>query len=44
MADTLDVGNTTGTAQLHANAFVDDPFVRFLSPPEVVVTVTMKKK
>jgi hypothetical protein len=33
-----------GHAQFHVNVFTEDSFVRFLNTPEVVVTVTMKKK
>ncbi len=43
-ADPLDLASATGTSQFHVNVFTDDPFVRFLSTPEVMVTVTMKKK
>jgi YbbR domain-containing protein len=44
VADPIDLGGATGTSQYHVNVFTDDPFVRFLSTPEVVVTVAMKKK
>jgi YbbR domain-containing protein len=44
VADPIDLANTTGTAQFHVNVFTEDSFVRFLNTPEVVVTVTMKKK
>jgi YbbR domain-containing protein len=44
IADPIDLSNTTGTSQFHVNVFTDDSFVRFLGTPEVVVTVTMKKK
>ena len=43
-ADPIDLANATGTSQFHVNVFTDDSFVRFLNTPEVVVTVTMKKK
>ena len=43
-ADPIDLANTTATSQFHVNVFMDDSFVRFLNTPEVVVTVTMKKK
>jgi YbbR domain-containing protein len=42
--DPIDVSNVTGTAEFHVNLFVDDPFLRFDSEPEAMVTVTMKKK
>jgi YbbR domain-containing protein len=44
VADPIDLANITGTAQFHVNAFTEDSFVRFVNAPEVVVTVTMKKK
>jgi YbbR domain-containing protein len=43
-ADPIDLANTTDTSQFHVNVFTEDSLVRFLSTPEVVVTVTMKKK
>jgi len=42
--DSIDVSSAVNTAQLHVNAFVTDPFVRFEGSPEVLVTVTMKKQ
>jgi len=33
-----------GTAEFRVNAFVEDPYVRFLGSPQVVVTVSMKKR
>ena len=44
MTDQLDVSNVSGTSEFHVNVFVDDPFVRFESTPEAVVTVMMKKR
>ena len=44
VADPIDLSGTTGTSQFHVNTFTEDSFVRFLNAPEVVVTVTMKKK
>ena len=44
IADPIDLSNKTGTSQFHVNVFTEDSFVRFLGTPEVVVTVTMKKK
>jgi len=41
--DPVDVSNVVGTQQFHVNAFVANPYVRFESSPQVVVTVTMKK-
>ena len=43
VTDPVDSAGVVGTAQFRVNAFVDDPYVRFLQP-RVVVTVTMKKK
>jgi YbbR domain-containing protein len=44
LTDQIDISNVTGTSEFHVNAFVDDPFLRFESAPEVVVTVSMKKR
>lgn len=44
LADPIDLANITGTTEFHVNVFAEDPFVRFLTTPEAVVTVTMKKK
>ena len=44
MTDAVDVSNATGTVQFPVNTFVEDAFVRFVTSPEAVVTVTMKKK
>ena len=43
-ADPIDLASATGTSQFHVNVFTDDAFVRFLTTPEVLVTVTMKRK
>jgi YbbR domain-containing protein len=42
--DPIDVSSAVDTAQVHVDAFLPDPFVRFEGSPEVVVTVTMKKQ
>lgn len=42
--DPVDVSGVTGDADFHVNAFLNDPYVRFESSPQVDVTVTMKKK
>jgi YbbR domain-containing protein len=42
--DPIDVSSAIETEQLHVNAFISDPFVRFAGSPEVVVTVTMKRQ
>jgi YbbR domain-containing protein len=44
VADPIDVSSTATAAQFHVNVFTEDSFVRFTDSPEVVVTVTMKKK
>jgi len=41
--DVVDVPSAGVSAQSKVNAFVSDPFVRIISSPQVVVTVTMKK-
>lgn len=42
--DPINLSTVVGTAQFHVNAFVDDPYVRVRTSPQVVVAVTMKKK
>jgi hypothetical protein len=42
--DPVDVSAKAGTAQYRVNAFLDDPYVRFQSSPQVEVDITMKKK
>jgi YbbR domain-containing protein len=44
VTDPVDVSNTVGTAEFRANAYSDDPYVRFQTSPQVVVTLTMKKR
>ncbi|MGA2723001.1 MAG: CdaR family protein [Bryobacteraceae bacterium] len=44
VTDPVDLSSAAGTSEFRVNAFVDDSFVRFHSSPQVVVTVTMKKK
>lgn len=41
--DPVDVSAATGVLELRVNAFVHDPFVRLVSPPQVSVTVTMRQ-
>lgn len=43
VTDPIDVSNVVGTKEFQVNAFVDNQYVRFQSPPLVAVTVTMKK-
>ena len=33
----------TGVVETHVNAFVQDPFVRLVSPPAVTVKITMRR-
>jgi YbbR domain-containing protein len=44
VTDPVDVSGVVGSSEFRVNAFVDDPYVRFRGTPQVVVTVTMKKK
>jgi YbbR domain-containing protein len=44
VTDPVDLSSVVGTSHFRVNAFVDDSFVRFHSSPQVVVTITMKKK
>lgn len=44
VTDPVDVSNVVGTSEFRVNAYVDDPYVRFHSSPQVAVSVTMKKK
>jgi YbbR domain-containing protein len=42
--DPVDVSAVVGSSEFRVNAFVNDDFVRFQSPSQVTVSVTMKKK
>jgi YbbR domain-containing protein len=44
ITDPVDVSSAVATSQFRASAFVSDPYVRFESSPQVVVTVKMKKQ
>jgi YbbR domain-containing protein len=44
VTDPVDLSSALDTSTFRVNAFVEDSFVRFHSSPQVVVTVTMKKK
>jgi hypothetical protein len=44
VTDPVDVSAVVGTSEFRVNAFVDDPYVRFQTSPQVRVTVTMRKK
>jgi hypothetical protein len=41
--DRVDVSGVVGSAEFRVNAYVEDPYVRFLGSPQVTVTVVMKK-
>lgn len=43
-SDLVDVSSVVGSSEFRVNTFVDDPFVRFATSPQMVVAVTMKKK
>jgi YbbR domain-containing protein len=44
MTDPVTLPDAPGTAQFHVNVFIADSFVQFVKSPQVLVTVTMKKK
>ncbi|MGA2267425.1 MAG: CdaR family protein [Bryobacteraceae bacterium] len=44
VTDPVDISSVTGKSEFRVNAFVEDPYVRFQSSPQVTVTVTMKKR
>lgn len=44
VTDPVDVSSVVGSSEFRVNAFVDDPYVRFETSPQVRVAVTMKKK
>jgi YbbR domain-containing protein len=44
VTDPIDVSNVVGSSEFRVNAFVTDAFVRFQESPQVMVTVTMKRK
>ncbi len=44
VTDPVDVSGVVGSSEFRVNAFVDDPYVRFKAAPQVVVTITMKKR
>ena len=41
--DSVDVSTLVGSGRFRVNAFVQDPYVRFQSAPQVTVTITMKR-
>ena len=42
--DPVDVSDAVGSSEFRVNAFVEDPYVRFRTSPQVVVAVTMARK
>jgi YbbR domain-containing protein len=44
LTDPVDVSNAQGTAAFPVNVYVNDAYVRFHTPPQVVVRVTMGKR
>jgi YbbR domain-containing protein len=42
--DPIDLSGVSDHAEMRISAFVEDAYVRFQSPPTVLVSVTMKKK
>lgn len=42
--DPMDVSSVVGSSEFRVNAFLDDPYVRFDSAPQITVKVTMKKQ
>jgi YbbR domain-containing protein len=44
VTDPVNVGSAVGVAEFRVNAFVEDPYVRFLDSAQVAVTITMRKK
>jgi len=43
LTDSVDVSALVGFGTFRVNAFVEDPYVRFQSAPQVTVTITMKR-
>ncbi|MBZ5728178.1 MAG: hypothetical protein LAP87_24730 [Acidobacteriia bacterium] len=44
VTDPVDVSTMAGSSRFSVNAFLEDPYVRFQSSPQVSVDVTMRKK
>jgi hypothetical protein len=44
VTDRVDVSSVVGSSEFRVNAFVEDPYVRFVGSPQVTVSVTMKKR
>jgi YbbR domain-containing protein len=44
VTDPVDVSSVVGSSEFRVNAFIEDPYVRFVGSPQVTVSVTMKKK
>ena len=43
LTDPIDISTAAGFLKVKANTYVTDPFVRFQSPPQAIVSVTMRK-
>jgi hypothetical protein len=44
VTDPVDVSTVVGSSEFRVNAYLEDPYVRFRSSPQVTVSVTMKKQ
>jgi YbbR domain-containing protein len=42
--DPVDVSSVVGSSEFRVNAYLDSPFLRFASSPQITVKVTMKKE
>ena len=44
VTDPVDVATVVGSSEFRVNAYLEDPYVRFRSSPQVTVSVAMKKQ
>ncbi len=44
VTDPVDVSTVVGSQEFRVNAYIDDPYVRFETSPQVTVTAVMKKE
>jgi YbbR domain-containing protein len=42
--DPVDLSTVVGSSEFRVNAYIADSYIRFLDPPSITVTVTMKRK
>src|SRR5262249_38757024 len=42
--DPIDVSTAVGPSEFRVNVYLEDPYLRFVTSPQVAVNVTMKKK